>query len=102
MGRVVCSRHSPDCRKRAAGSPRTVTRKPFTAASIWAAVLILALPIMGYVAGYFWLGKWEFVDAFFYVRTYRWPWLVTIYKPAGWIESQFVGRRVYVLPTDPP
>ena len=61
-------------------------------------VLLLTLPLAGYVAGYFWLAEYESGEnedgAVEYLsRDYPQQWLTDIYSPAGKVESWLAASR---------
>ena len=65
---------------------------------------LLTLPLVGYVAGYFWLAEYDsgenYDGAVEYVsRDYPQQWLTDIYSPAGTVESWL--RRIKVSISGP-
>jgi hypothetical protein len=67
-------------RRRPAGTPFLV------------AVAMVLLLLAAYLAGYFWLGKYESVvndndEALYVSRDYRQQWLANLYQPAGKLEA---------------
>jgi hypothetical protein len=62
--------------------------------------VMLIIPLVAYIGGYFWLcrvatgtlpGSSLFTD-----RQYGQPWMVVLFKPAGWLESRLRHRVVYL------
>jgi hypothetical protein len=78
-------------------------RRPFVTLAL-ALVLLLALPLVMYVVGYFWLGENDSVEnddgaVEFVSRDYPQQWLTDIYSPAGKVESWL--RRIEVTVSGP-
>jgi hypothetical protein len=87
-----------------------MTSRPSTTAPILPALAIAAVPLILYVAGYFWLGDrsdWHVDHSISLLRaanggpdlmrrSYPQQWLTTIYTPAGWVEEQLLGIDVEV------
>jgi hypothetical protein len=70
--------------------------RPSTAAPILAVFAIVAVPLVLYVAGYFWLGEYhdwtDTVDG--HVRIYSTPWQANLFGPATKVESLLRQERV--------
>jgi hypothetical protein len=68
-------------------------------APILAALAILLLPLVAYVAGYFGLGEFEALtpDHDQICRTYPHDWMRVAYRPAGWLEAKWRHRYVVIL-----
>ena len=82
-----------------------------TAAPLLVMLAIVAVPLSAYVAGYFWLGKQaellglgvdNFGRPYPYAieRAYPQRWMVTIYKPAGWVEEKVRGFDIEIRERD--
>jgi hypothetical protein len=76
-----------------------MTSHPSTAAPILAALAIVLVTLAVYTAGYFGLG--QRMDSPYnnprrVERSYSQRWLVTIFRPAAWIEQKVRGCDVYV------
>ncbi len=81
-----------DDRRRHAGTP------------ILVAVAIVLLFLGAYLAGYFWLGKYDSVtndsdEAMYVSRDYGQQWLANLYQPAGKLEAWL--RRIEVTISGP-
>ena len=88
-----------------------MTRRTATAAPILAMIVIAVMPLVAYVAGYFWLGRQaELVGLgvdnlgrpypYAIERSYPQRWMTTIYKPAGWIEEKVRGVDIEIRDSD--
>jgi len=75
-----------------------MSKKRTAAAPISTLVTLPLALLVAYVLGYFLLGNYAYLTikggVSFIERTYPNSWLVTIYRPAAWIEENLRNRRV--------
>lgn len=87
------------------------SRRPSTAAPVVTVLAVVLVTLGMYVGGYFWMGTrrvWisarvsstgeQVLDAV--ERTYPNQFFATLYRPAGWIEEQYIGINVLILDED--
>jgi hypothetical protein len=61
----------------------------------------LLLPLVAYVAGYFWLGRVDYMDDAttpnsIVIRSYPYAWQVVIFTPASKLEQTARDREVWI------
>lgn len=77
-----------------------MTLRPSTAAPIVAALGILALPLVIYVAGYFWLSEYSDLSRYGTYRVFANEPLRNLYAPATFVESQWRGTEIITMSHD--
>jgi hypothetical protein len=88
-----------------------MTRRP-SAVPLLAMLAIVVVPLVAYVAGYFWMGKRMEVLGlgvdnlgrpypYSIERNYPQRWMTTIYRPAGWLEEKVRGVDIEIRDSNP-
>jgi hypothetical protein len=72
------------------------------AAKILAMLVIVLLPLLAYVGGYFWCQKLPTSKVNAQVRCYRYRWQAAISFPAAKVETFLTGTETYVESTEEP